>query len=109
MIEQGRRPVRGRVALLAGLREPAAHVRRVRGALEGCQVTAHALRSRSCEIGTGVALRALHCGMRASKRKCGFVVIKRGVEPAARVMTRLTGLREPTRDVVGIGCALEVG
>ena len=108
VVEERGRPVRRGVALIAGLRESAADVRRVRSALEGRQVAAHALRRRSGKVAAGVALRALHGDVRARQRKCRLVVIETCVEPAGRIVALLASLREAAGHMVGIGGALEV-
>src|SRR5260370_42635553 len=97
------------MALVAGRGKSSAEGGRVRGRLEVGRMAAHALRGRAGEVPAGVALRALHPDVRASKWKCRLGVIERGVEPGGRVVTLLARLREAAGHVVGIGCTLEVG
>jgi hypothetical protein len=74
-------PVRGVVALLAGLREIRRHVIRIGRSLEIFQVAADTSRRRQVVVVVHVTLRALHRSVGASQREPGVVVIKRRLRP----------------------------
>ena len=96
VIERRIPPGRGRVALLARLREVRLHVIGVRGAVEVGQVAADAGRVGAGQVVVVVhmALRALQGGMRPSQREAGGRVIEGRVQPGRGGMALLAGLRE---------------
>ena len=93
-------PCSGVVARLASLRESAAHVVRIRGALEIFQVTGHAGRAGQVVVVADVAIDALarRHGVRTRQNESGSRVIELAVGPGHSVMTlrargRETGMR----------------
>jgi len=110
VIESRSRPRRGVMALRTSLREAGLYVIRIGSALEILQVAADAsrIRTREVVVVVDVALRALHGRMRARQREAGRGVVEIRVRPRGRVVTLLTGLREPGLYVVRTGRSLEI-
>ena len=110
MIKRRATPVRGGMALLAGLREIRLHVIGIRRALEISQVATDASRVRGGQVVVAihVALRALQAGMEARQREAGGRVIERRIAPRRRGMALLAGLREIRLHVIRTRGALEV-
>ena len=110
MIEGCRLPGRSRVARLASLREAAAHVIRIRRALEIFQVTGHARRAGQVVIIVDVAVGALarRHGVTARQQETCGGVIEAGRLPSRRGVALQAIRREIGRHVVRIGRALEI-
>ena len=89
MVKGCRLPCSGVVARLASLRESAAHVVRIRGALEIFQVTRHAGRAGQVVVVADVAIDALarRHGVRTRQNESGGGVIELPVGPGHSVMT----------------------
>jgi len=106
-------PVRGAVALFAGLREPGLHVIGIGRALEIGHVALDACRAAKA-VGAArtergvMALRALQCGMRPRQRESCRRVIKRGPSPCRCAVALLASLREPRLYVIRSGGLLEI-
>ena len=110
VIEGCRLPTRGVVTNVASLRKSAGDMVGTRSALEVLQVAGHAGRAGQVVVIVDVAVGAgsrWH-RMQAGQRETGGVVIKRGIQPGARAMALLAGLREIRADVIRIGRALKV-
>jgi len=110
VIKCRRCPVRGAMALLAGLRESGSRVRRIVRGLEIVQVAAHAGRvgRREVVVAVYVARRAGHRRMRPGQRESGRRVIERSATPVRGVVALLASLRKVRLHVIRIGSALEV-
>lgn len=96
MIKSCRLPRGCVVAGLAGLREAARHMVRIRGVLEIVQVTGYASRARQVVIVIDVAIAALarRNGMRSSEGESRGAVVEGRIGPRAGAMALRTGLRE---------------
>ena len=108
VIERGRHPGCGVVAGVAGLRKPLLRVIRIVRVLVILQVARDASLYGQVVIVVDVALRAGHRGVRPGQRKPDRIVIESSRNPRGRGVALLTGLRKCRRDVMGIGCALEI-
>jgi hypothetical protein len=110
VIKCRRLPRRRRMAGLARRWEPSGNVVRVRCPLEVLQVAADAISWFSRKLPVEVTAAARHGDVCSSQRKAGdhVVVETRGGSPGAGVMACLTGLREHSLRVVGIGGALKI-
>ena len=89
MVKRCRLPCSGVVARLASLRESAAHVIRIRRALEILQVTRHTGRTGQVVVVADVAIDALarRHGMRTRQNESGRGVIELAIGPGHGVMT----------------------
>ena len=96
MVKRCRLPCSGVVARLASLRESAAHVIRIRRALEILQVTRHTGRTGQVVVVADVAIDALarRHGMRTRQNESGRGVIELAIRPGHGVMTLRAGCRE---------------
>lgn len=110
VIEGGRLPSDGRVAGLAGLREPSQDVVRIRRALKILQVTRNASRSSQVVVVVDMAVEAQagRGGVSVGQRKSDSVVIERRRLPRNRRVTGLAGLRETSLDVIGTRRSLKI-
>ena len=83
---------------------------RIGRALEVLHVATHACRGVQRVVVVDVAIGAgpRRHGVHAGEGEAGIVVIKGRIRPGVGIVTLVAGLRETCRDVVGIGCALEV-
>ena len=110
VIERGVEPGASAVALFAGLREIRGDVIGIGGSLEILQVAAHAGRGVEVVVVVDMAVGAgaRRNGVQAGEREPGAVVIERGIEPGAGVVTLVAGLREIRSDVIGIRRSLVV-
>ena len=86
VIETSVQPAGRIVALLASLREAAAHMIGIGGALEIRQMAAHTLHRRAGEVAARVALRALQGHVRSGQWKRRLVVIEGCRQPRGGVM-----------------------
>ena len=100
-------PVGRGVARFAGGRKSRGGVIRIRRAVPIGLMAAEAICRQRGVIVVRVALGASYRGMRPSQRKYRSVVERRGRPPGRRVAQRAVG-RETRRNVIGIGCAVEV-
>jgi hypothetical protein len=96
MVERRVQPVRGVVALVAGLREVCRHVVGIGRSLEILHVTAYAGSGAQIVIVVGVAIgaSAWRHGVHAGQGKAGSGMIKLGVGPLHRIVALLAGRRE---------------
>ena len=110
MVEGGVHPVRGVVALVAGLREVCCHVIRVCRSLVVLQVAAHASRCIQAVIIVDVAVSAgaWRHRVQTSEREARTGVVEGGVHPVGGVVARIASLWEIRCDVIRIGRALEI-
>ena len=103
-------PGRRRMAQLAGLREAARHMIRIRRSLEVFQVARHARRTGQVVVAVDVAIGALprrHC-VRAGQCEVDHRVIECRRRPGHRRMALLTSRREVRCHVIRIRRPLEI-
>ena len=109
VIELRSRPLRRRMAALAGCREPGGLMVRIDGLVEVRQVAARAVLRRAGELAVDVARGALHRRMLAGQRELRRrVVIELRSRPLRRRMAALAGCREPGGLMVRIDGLVEV-
>ena len=110
MVELRVCPVGGVMALLAGLWEVRSRVIGIGRALKVLQVARYAGVGRQVKVVINVAVRASSWRhrVRPGERESGAVVVKRCIRPTTSVVALVAGLREIRRDVIRVGCALEV-
>lgn len=111
MVKLSRRPGAGRMADLAGLREPTRHVIGVRRLIEIGKMARDACRSRQLVIVIYVAIGALprwNCVL-AGQRKCRLRMIELRRNPRAGRMASIAGLRKTAQYVIRVRRFIEVG
>ena len=111
-VVEGRiQPARRAVARVASLREIRRDVIRVRRPLEIGQMAGDAGRTIQGVVVVHVAVGTLtrrHC-MQTGQREASAVVVEGRVQPRRCAVARVASLREIGRDVIRVGCALEIG
>lgn len=108
VIEIGRLPGGGRVALLACLRHAGGNVIGIRGFLIIRQVTAHTVCRSALISPADVARRAVQCRVHAGQRKPGkFQMVEFHSHPRVHVVTLNAAGRKARGHVVGAGSLLE--
>ena len=108
MIEGAVAPIRGGMALIAGLRESGRHVIGIGCALEILQVALHTGAAGQVVVVVHVTLCARDRCVCPGQCKTGSGVIERRRRPVGRAMALLAGLRETRAHVVRVGGALEI-
>jgi len=115
VVEGRARPVRGAVALLARGRETRLHVVGIRGAVEIGLVALNATSGIGQVIGPAraerriVALGALQGGVRSVQGEAGAGMVEGCTSPIRGGVALLARSRETRLNVVGTGCAIEIG
>ena len=107
VIERTRLPSRLGMTGRAVRREARSHVIRIRGPVVIGHMTSIAVRWRAC-IPVGMALDAVHVGVRALERKARAVMVEGAGLPRCFIMALSTIHREAGRHVVRIGGAVVV-
>ena len=108
VIERPVTPIRGRVALVACVREARLRVVRIGRAVVVRHVALSACATGQAVVIVYVALSALQRSVRARKSETSRCVIEGRRGPIGRAMARLAGLRESSRRVRRIIRAIEI-